>query len=309
MPSLFPTGRTAAPEDAITSFRGEHFFLSNFFPVAIRLGGIVWPTGEHAYVAAKTTDPQERQRILACRTPGEARRAGRGLTLRPGWEDLRLPVMRAILEQKFRHPDLARRLLATGLRPLEERNPWGDRFWGIDARSGQGENHLGRLLMAIRAARQAELAAQGETCWTCASSRRVSAPGRVACVRPGGPVGDAAADDGLQQQGYPLMPCWERCRGYTPRRLTTRPVHPSRRERAEAHARGMAEVLHLDLRAAIRAGVGRDAGLDALSGRELHALEEHLARVLRERDAAALRGWDTLSPAQQQARLDELLGG
>jgi predicted NAD-dependent protein-ADP-ribosyltransferase YbiA (DUF1768 family) len=31
---------------------------------------------------------------------------------------------------------------------LIEENTWGDTFWGIC--KGQGENHLGRLLMQIR---------------------------------------------------------------------------------------------------------------------------------------------------------------
>lgn len=42
-------------------------------------------------------------------------------------------------------------LIATGDAILREGNHWGDRFWGVDARTGEGENHLGRLLMELRA--------------------------------------------------------------------------------------------------------------------------------------------------------------
>jgi predicted NAD-dependent protein-ADP-ribosyltransferase YbiA (DUF1768 family) len=57
--------------------------------------------------------------------------------------------MRDLLRQKFAHPELRRLLLATGDAELVEGNTWGDRFWGVCA--GRGQNHLGRLLMAIRA--------------------------------------------------------------------------------------------------------------------------------------------------------------
>ena len=48
------------------------------------------------------------------------------------------------------HPELAARLVLTGVMPLVEGNAWHDVFWGVDVRTGEGENHLGRILMAIR---------------------------------------------------------------------------------------------------------------------------------------------------------------
>ena len=35
-------------------------------------------------------------------------------------------------------------------RVLEEGNTWHDTFWGVDARTREGRNHLGRILMRIR---------------------------------------------------------------------------------------------------------------------------------------------------------------
>jgi predicted NAD-dependent protein-ADP-ribosyltransferase YbiA (DUF1768 family) len=40
-------------------------------------------------------------------------------------------------------------LLLTGDCELVEGNTWGDKFWGVC--DGEGENHLGKLLMKIRA--------------------------------------------------------------------------------------------------------------------------------------------------------------
>jgi predicted NAD-dependent protein-ADP-ribosyltransferase YbiA (DUF1768 family) len=58
--------------------------------------------------------------------------------------------MEDLVRQKFSNPALATRLLKTGEAVLEEGNTWGDRFWGVDARTGEGENHLGLILMRVR---------------------------------------------------------------------------------------------------------------------------------------------------------------
>jgi len=39
----------------IDSFKGDFRFLSNFYPVNVDYEGIMYPTVEHAYVAAKNT--------------------------------------------------------------------------------------------------------------------------------------------------------------------------------------------------------------------------------------------------------------
>ena len=46
--------------------------------------------------------------------------------------------------------DLKQLLLATGDLGLEEGNTWHDTFWGVDAKTREGENHLGRILMRVR---------------------------------------------------------------------------------------------------------------------------------------------------------------
>lgn len=57
--------------------------------------------------------------------------------------------MRDLVEQKFEHPVLRKRLLETGDQEIIEGNSWGDRFWGVSG--GAGENHLGRIIMDLRA--------------------------------------------------------------------------------------------------------------------------------------------------------------
>jgi ribA/ribD-fused uncharacterized protein len=133
----------------ITSFFGDYRFLSNFYPAQILMDGEWYETVEHAYQAAKTLDPRERDVIRAADTPGRAKRLARHITLRHNWEAIKLTVMEDLVRQKFlRYVHLRRRLLATGDAELIEGNVWGDEFWGVC--DGEGENHLGRILMKVR---------------------------------------------------------------------------------------------------------------------------------------------------------------
>lgn len=133
--------------ETISSFGGKYDFLSNFYWCRIEHEGIAYPSVEHAFQAAKTHDRDERKRIASLPTPRMAKRAGRKVKLRKNWNSIRIGVMRTLLRKKFQHPELRDKLLATGDAVLIEGNYWGDTFWGVD---GEGENHLGRLLMEIR---------------------------------------------------------------------------------------------------------------------------------------------------------------
>lgn len=132
----------------INSFSGGYRFLSNFFFSPVVLDDIEYRTVEHAYQAAKTHDLAMRTRIRLADTPGEAKRLGRKVVLRPEWETVKLDVMYWLVQQKFSNPALKRLLLATGEAELIEGNSWGDTFWGVS--KGVGENHLGRILMRVR---------------------------------------------------------------------------------------------------------------------------------------------------------------
>lgn len=140
-------------EESITSFRGEHYFLSNFYVSAesrILLDGLNYPTSEHAYQAMKTRDPYIREKIAKLDTPGQAKRMGQIIALRDDWDEIKDKAMLKILREKFSHQNMAEKLLATGDAILEEGNYWGDTYWGVDQETGKGQNKLGKLLMKVR---------------------------------------------------------------------------------------------------------------------------------------------------------------
>lgn len=144
---MLPPPPNATPR--IDSFRGAYAFLSNFYPAAFTWHGWEWATSEHAYQAAKTDDPEQARRIQRLPTPGQAKRAGQVLVLRPGWEEIKVATMQEIVAAKFAaNPALAHQLAGTAPAELVEGNTWGDRFWGVSG--GMGANQLGRILMAVR---------------------------------------------------------------------------------------------------------------------------------------------------------------
>ncbi|MNO13191.1 Swarming motility protein YbiA [compost metagenome] len=135
----------------INEFKGEYRFLSNFYMAPVTFESVEYPSSEHAYMAAKTTHPDGREWIRSMATPGEAKKAGRKLRLRPDWEQVKQDVMYQILMDKFtRHPMLQAKLLATGNQELIEGNWWGDKIWGVCLKTNQGQNLLGKLLMKVR---------------------------------------------------------------------------------------------------------------------------------------------------------------
>lgn len=146
----------------INQFKGDYAFLSNFWPyqgpqligspAPILWKGVTYQTAEHLYQCAKATTDFDRQRIVTAETPGLAKRIGGDIVLRPDWDEIKHDVMMKTVEAKFlQHPSLAKLLLKTGDDKLQEGNTWGDIHWGVDARTGVGENWLGRILMIVRA--------------------------------------------------------------------------------------------------------------------------------------------------------------
>jgi len=126
-------------------------FLSNFFSAPINLNGNIWKTNEHYYQAQKFTDKTIIETIQNCATPDIAFSLSRQYCkcVREDWNNIRLDVMRFIVEEKFnQNPILAFQLLETGDVDISEHSH-KDSFWG-DGGNGQGENQLGKILMAVR---------------------------------------------------------------------------------------------------------------------------------------------------------------
>ena len=133
--------------DDIREFQGVNRWLSNFWPAPVRLDGVVYPTVENAYQAAKT-HPQNRSRFVGC-TPGQAKRLGKTVVIRPEWDAEKVSVMRSLITQKFAlGSELGGKLLNTGDAQIAEGNTWGDTFWGVCR--GKGRNILGELIMERR---------------------------------------------------------------------------------------------------------------------------------------------------------------
>jgi ribA/ribD-fused uncharacterized protein len=131
----------------ILQFSGEHRWLSNFHPCQIEFEGLVYPSVENAYQAAKM--PDYGRLVFTHIKAGQAKRMGRALRLSEDWEDRKVPVMSYLTDRKYTtENELGRKLVATWPGRLVEGNDWGDTFWGEYL--GRGLNNLGEILMKRR---------------------------------------------------------------------------------------------------------------------------------------------------------------
>ncbi len=139
------------PWESITDFHAEGYdYLSNFYEAEVEYRGLRYGSNEAAFQAQKCMTEEEKLPFTEAR-PSKSKGMGRRVLLRPDWEEVKVGIMEEIVRAKFnQHPELAERLLATGDKVLIEGNHWGDTCWGVDTRTGQGENHLGKILMKVR---------------------------------------------------------------------------------------------------------------------------------------------------------------
>lgn len=145
--------RKMSTYNQITSFRGEFFFLSNFYPIEINFEGRNYPTAEHAFQAAKCVNADDKEKIRGSSTPTIAKSIGRSVQLRKDWESKKLTIMEEILEVKFNNDRMKFLLQCTNSCKIVEQNYWHDNYWGVcvcQKHSSKGENHLGEIIMKIR---------------------------------------------------------------------------------------------------------------------------------------------------------------
>ena len=139
----------------IRHFRGDNFFLSNFFQRPVTYQGITYQNNEAAFQAMKTLDENARK-TFATLGPSEAKKMGRRIALRPDWEDVKYGIMYDIVKAKFtQNNDLGNKLLATGDEELvEDTTSWHDNIWGDctcpKCKNIVGKNYLGNILMTVR---------------------------------------------------------------------------------------------------------------------------------------------------------------
>lgn len=133
---------------AIKRFTGQYRFLSNFFPCNIEYEGVKHRNTETAYQAAKFADLKEKKKI-ADMTAGESKGYAKGKQPQD-WHTRSIGIMEELVRQKFtKNKHLKEQLLMTKDEELIEGNNWGDKFWGMVGNTG--ENHLGKILMRVRA--------------------------------------------------------------------------------------------------------------------------------------------------------------
>lgn len=139
--------------EAIREFTGPFWFLSNFSFSPTLINRLLVPTNEHGFQLFKLEDDAQRPAFLAAMglSPQAAKNAGRRVKLRPGWDGISPDVMGRLVRAKFSVEPFASMLDATGDLPLYEGNRWGDRLWGCDALTLDGENRLGKSIELRRA--------------------------------------------------------------------------------------------------------------------------------------------------------------
>jgi ribA/ribD-fused uncharacterized protein len=155
-------GGNPVPEDIRFYRASERPFgiFSNLFRRDMVFEGRTFYCAEAAYQIAKPRKQEVRDWLMAAPSPSLLAGAAHALLpwdIAPGWSQGRYSRMRAVVEAKFRqHPDLAEILLSTGDARLVEfttiDNPV-NRRWGevLKGKGCFGENHLGRILMEVRA--------------------------------------------------------------------------------------------------------------------------------------------------------------
>lgn len=124
-------------------------FLSNMELCKVYYKGMLFPSVENAYQASKACDTVTMEQFQNC-NPYQSKKLGRQITMRDDFNSEKLSIMESLLRQKFSHlnPVLKQKLINTQGIELIEVNTWGDKYWGVY--QGQGENHLGKLLMKVR---------------------------------------------------------------------------------------------------------------------------------------------------------------
>lgn len=156
-------------EKILWNWVGDHEFLRNDYRVDVDFNGIIFPSVEHAFQAAKTLDESEKKKFADTNLSArEAKQMGRALELRPDWDEVRHIIMMILVRTKFfNNPDLETCLLETGTAKLvmgSTNSDQYDSYWGmwINPDSSvepdmnptslflEGENRLGNILMDVR---------------------------------------------------------------------------------------------------------------------------------------------------------------
>lgn len=129
--------------------------------VGIPYKGIIYPSTENFYQAMKYDEGDylnpyndgvmNVRKYISLLRPERSKQFSRdNFMTSTKFEENKLEIMRYAQRQKYRQEPFRSKLLATGDAYLEEGNWWGDRFWGCDIKTREGENNLGKIIMEVR---------------------------------------------------------------------------------------------------------------------------------------------------------------
>lgn len=134
----------------IKEFKNQYFFLSNFYEYPIYYNKLVFCNAEAAFQAQKVINKKDQYKFINLNA-SQARKLGKTVQLRKDWEEIKDNVMYEIVKRKFTiNKELQQKLLETKEEELVEGNWWHDIYWGVDSKTGIGQNKLGKILMKVR---------------------------------------------------------------------------------------------------------------------------------------------------------------
>lgn len=134
----------------IKEFKNQYFFLSNFYEYPIYYNKLVFCNAEAAFQAQKAMNEKDQYKFINLNA-SQARKLGKTVQLRKDWEEIKDNVMYEIVKRKFTiNKELQQKLLETKEEELIEGNWWHDTYWGVDSKTGIGQNKLGKILTKVR---------------------------------------------------------------------------------------------------------------------------------------------------------------
>ena len=134
----------------IKEFKNQYFFSSNFYECPIYYNKLVFCNAEAAFQAQKVIDEKEQYKFINLNA-SQARKLGKTIALREDWEEVKDNIMYEIVKRKFTvNKELQQKLIDTKDEELVEGNWWHDTYWGVDSKTGIGQNKLGKILMKVR---------------------------------------------------------------------------------------------------------------------------------------------------------------
>ncbi len=147
-----------AQDNSILTFTTpETRWLSNMTYIDIEYGKLVFPSTENFYqamkydVSHKFDGVTNTRKYLTTVKPTEAKAFSRKHKMTNLlFEEKKLEIMLYAQRKKYNQEPFKSKLLATSDALLEEGNWWGDKFWGVDIKTREGENNLGKIIMKVR---------------------------------------------------------------------------------------------------------------------------------------------------------------